>query len=97
MSCTKSGACPENDLVTNSLGVLLLVRWHSLTIEPDLFFHLCQGLLPGYSGIFQDPLNAPGSEAATMTFQNTKSFQYEKGAEHVLATLSACYRKCNSS
>ena len=33
------------------MGALLLVTMALLTTEPGEFFHLCQGLLPGYSGM----------------------------------------------
>ena len=35
----------------NPVGALLLVTMALLTTEPGEFFHLCQGLLPGYSGM----------------------------------------------
>ena len=33
------------------MGALLLVTMPLLTTEPGEFFHLCQNLLPGYSGM----------------------------------------------
>ena len=35
----------------NPVGALLLVTMPLLTTEPGEFLHLCQGLLPGYSGM----------------------------------------------
>ena len=35
----------------NPVGALLLVTMALLTTEPGESFHLCQGLLPGYSGM----------------------------------------------
>ena len=50
------------------MGALLLVTMALLTTEPGEFFHLCQGLLPGYSGMkwvsYRILLELSGSKAA---------------------------------
>ena len=48
----QSGAGPEHGPPPRRiLLALLLVTMALLTTEPGEFFHLCQGLLPGYSGM----------------------------------------------